>query len=174
MNIGNVPGLYNYEKESRSIIGYISLETTDKGINTLRLHSEGRTGKNGDIILEATNELKLSGSNYIKLHDTRYMSIDILKNFSLTAENVEIGNSCILKRQKDDGYGAYILQNLPDNATVKLGMSGATGHYCYIEHWNGDIMARLELYVNKDGGATLMLKSKQPNELMRSQPIAST
>ena len=207
LNLGNVPGLYNYEKESRSIIGYISLET-DKGTNTLRLHSEGRTGKNGDIILEATNELKLSGKEYIKLHDTRHMSINILKDvslttgtlninatgaiaignsnsvgsfslkttgiFSLDTKNVNIGNSCKLTRQADDGYGAYILDSPPNDTTVKLGMSGATGHYCYIEHWNGDTMARLELYVNSGGGATLMLKSQAPNEKERSQPIAST
>lgn len=207
LNLGNVPGLYNYEKESRSIIGYISLET-DKGTNTLRLHSEGRTGKNGDIILEATNELKLSGKEYIKLHDTRHMSINILKDvslttgtlninatgaiaignsnsvgsfslkttgiFSLDTQNVNIGNSCKLTRQADDGYGAYILDSPPNDTTVKLGMSGATGHYCYIEHWNGDTMARLELYVNSGGGATLMLKSQAPNEEVRSKPIAST
>ena len=207
LNLGNVPGLYNYEKESRSIIGYISLET-DKGTNTLRLHSEGRTGKNGDIILEATNELKLSGKEYIKLHDTRHMSINILKDvslttgtlninatgaiaignsnsvgsfslkttgiFSLDTQNVNIGNSCKLTRQADDGYGAYILDSPPNDTTVKLGMSGATGHYCYIEHWNGDTMARLELYVNSGGGATLMLKSQAPNEGVRSKPIAST
>ena len=206
LGIGTVPGIYNYEKESNSIIGYISLENVG-GANTIRLYSEGRN-KNGDIVLKATNDLKLSGSNYIQLHDTRYMSIDILKDvslttgtlninatgaiaignsdsvgsfslktkgiFSLDTQNVNIGNSCTLTRQVDDGYGAYILDNPPNKTTVKFGMSGATGHYCYIEHWNNDVMARLELYVNKDNGATLMLRSKKPNEKERSQPIAST
>lgn len=206
LGIGTIPGIYNYEKESNSIIGYISLENVG-GANTIRLYSEGRN-KNGDIVLKATNDLKLSGSNYIQLHDTRYMSIDILKDvslttgtlninatgaiaignsdsvgsfslktkgiFSLDTQNVNIGNSCTLTRQVDDGYGAYILDNPPNNTTVKLGMSGATGHYCYIEHWNDGVMARLELYVNKDNGATLMLRSKKPNENERSQPIAST
>lgn len=207
LGIGNVPGIYSYEKESSSVIGYISLENVG-GANTLRLHSEGRTGKNGHIILEATNELKLSGKEYIKLHDTRHMSIDIFKDVSLTSEtlninatgaiaignsdsvgsfslkttgifsldtqNVNIGNSCKLTRQADDGYGAYILDNPPNDTTVKLGMSGATGHYCYIEHWNGDTMARLELYVNSGDGATLMLRSKMKDQQERSQLIAST
>lgn len=206
LSIGTVPGIYNYEKESNSIIGYISLENVG-GANTIRLYSEGRN-KNGDIVLKATNDLKLSGSNYIQLHDTRYMSIDILKDvslttgtlninatgaiaignsdsvgsfslktkgtFSLDTQNVNIGNSCILTRQADDGYGAYILDNPSNSTTVKLGMSGASGHYCYIEHWNGDTMARLELYINDGNGATLMLKSKKKGEQERSLPIGST
>ena len=92
---------------------------------------------------------------------------------SIDATTINADFATLTAKESDNYWASYNLKsNFSSQLEVKFGINKSG--IAVIESWNDGDQARLELYVNTGGGATLMLKSKMKGEKERSQPIAST
>lgn len=96
-----------------------------------------------------------------------------IETSSIDATTINADFVTLTAKESDSYWASYNLKSKFSNKLeVKFGINKSG--MAVIESWNDGDQARLELYVNNGGGATLMLRSKMKGQQERSQPIAST
>lgn len=96
-----------------------------------------------------------------------------IETSSIDATTINADFVTLTAKESDSYWASYNLKSKFSNKLeVKFGINKSG--MAVIESWNDGDQARLELYVNNGGGATLMLRSKMKGQQARSQPIAST
>lgn len=96
-----------------------------------------------------------------------------IETSSINATTIKADFVTLIAKESDNYWASYNLKSeFSNKLEVKFGINKSGK--AVIESWNDGDQARLELYVNNGGGATLMLRSKMKGQQERSQPIAST
>lgn len=132
--------------------------------NAVSIHSWTGFGFQNDNTEAAITDQTLSG---------KWSILPGIETNSIDATTINADFATLTAKESDNYWASYNLKSeFSSNLEVKFGINKSG--MAVIESWNDGDQARLELYVNNSGGATLMLKSKMKGGLERSQPIAST
>ena len=199
-NIGAAAGMFVYPKGKTSgSTGWFSINCDSAGANYIEITSWGtdptQNNKDGWIRLLSSDRISINAHGLLHLssHSLRlnfYKSIgiqnldtdltitDVSPTFSglwyilpgIETNSISAKSITLNPLPNDNNWASYNLNSLGN--LVKFGINGEGK--AVIESWIGGNQARLELYFNKDGGATLLLKSKKKGELEREHLIGST
>ena len=132
--------------------------------NAVSIHSWTGFGFQNDNTEAAITDQTLSG---------KWSILPGIETSSIDATTINADFATLTAKESDSYWASYNLKSeFSSKLEVKFGINKSG--LAVIESWNDGDQARLELYVNNGGGATLMLKSKMKGEQERSQPIAST
>lgn len=199
-NIGTAAGMFVYPKGKTSgSTGWFSINCDSAGANYIEITSWGtdptQNNKDGWIRLLSSDRISINAdgllhlsSDSLKLNfyksigiqnlDTDLTITDVSPTLSglwyilpgIETNSISAKSITLDPLPNDNNWASYNLNSLGN--LVKFGINGEGK--AVIESWIGGNQARLELYFNKDGGATLLLKSKKKGELEREHPIGST
>lgn len=199
-NIGAAAGMFVYPKGKTSgSTGWFSINCDSAGANYIEITSWGtdptQNNKDGWIRLLSSDRISINAEGLLHLSSdslrlTFYKSIgiqnldtdltitDVSPTFSglwyilpgIETNSISAKSITLDPLPNDNNWASYNLNSLGN--LVKFGINGEGK--AVIESWIGGNQARLELYFNEDGGATLLLKSKKKGELEREHPIGST
>lgn len=132
--------------------------------NAVSIHSWTGFGFQNDNTEAAITDQTLSG---------KWSILPGIETNSISATTINADFVTLTAKESDSYWASYNLKSKFSNKLeVKFGINKSG--MAVIESWNDGDQARLELYVNNGGGATLMLRSKMKGQQERSKPIAST